>query len=56
LSTEAQVPVAAQKSAKDKGPPVDIVDPNSIPVTLMKYILDEEALPSSLINVDDAKI
>jgi hypothetical protein len=27
-----------------------------IPVTLMKYVLDDEALPSSLINVEDAKI
>lgn len=47
---------AQGKPGKDKGPPVDVVDPNAIPVTLMKYVLDEEALPSSLINVEDAKV
>lgn len=56
LSPEAQPPAAAAKPGKDKGPPVDAVDPHAIPVTLMKYVLDEEALPSSLINVEDAKI
>lgn len=46
----------AAKGGKDKGPPVDAVDPNALPVILMKYVLDEEALPRSLINVEDAKI
>jgi hypothetical protein len=46
----------AKSGAKDKGPPVDAVDPNAIPVTLMKYVLDEEAIPNHLINVEDAKI
>lgn len=47
---------AAKPNTKDKNALVEVVDPHALPVTLMKYVLDEEALPSYLINVEDAKI
>ena len=46
----------AKTNPKDKANVADAVDPNALPVTLMRYVLDEEALPKSLINVEDAKI
>jgi len=51
-----QPPATAPPKDAKKGAPVDAVDPNALPVTLMKYTLDEENLPSSLLNVEDAKI
>lgn len=47
---------ANAKDAKGKGAPVDAVDPNAVPITLMKYVLDEENLPQHLLNIEDAKI
>lgn len=49
-------PAAAPKDAKGKTAVVDAVDPHAVPVSLMKYVLDEENLPKSLLNVEDAKI
>ena len=46
----------AKPNPKDKANVADAVDPNVLPITLMKYVLDEEALPKSLVNVEDAKI
>lgn len=53
---QEQQPPANAKPGKDKDKNADAPDANAIPVTLMKYVLDEDALPSSLINVEDAKI
>jgi hypothetical protein len=50
------VPAAAAKDAKGKAAPVDVVDPNAIQVTLMKYVLDEDNLPRSLLNIEDTRI
>lgn len=46
----------AKPNPKDKANVADAVDPHALPVTLMKYVLDEEALPKTLVNVEDARI
>lgn len=33
-----------------------MIDPNLVPVTFMKYSVDEETLPESMLKVDDDKI
>lgn len=36
--------------------PVDFVDQNCVPVTFLKYSIDDEALPSSMLKVEDDRI
>jgi hypothetical protein len=51
-------PVPVAKGVKDgkNSQAAEVVDPNAIPVTFMRYVLDDELLPKQLYGVEDAKI
>lgn len=50
------VPPAGKVPVKGQAQAADAVDPNAVPVTLMRYLIDEELLPRQLFSVEDAKV